>query len=177
MFTDTILNTGRFNSLISFDEKEGILHYQSGILIDEILRVFVPKGWFMPVTPGTKFITIGGAVAADDSHGKNHHLDGSFNNHIIELEVMKANGEVIKCSRKDNVDFYNITIGGMGLSGTILSVKFLLKKIETSYIIKESKRLNSLESIMDEFELNGDWRYSVGWIDGFKGKNLGKSLF
>ena len=174
---DTILNTRRFNSLISFDEKEGILHCQSGILIDEILRVFVPKGWFMPVTPGTKFITIGGAVAAD-VHGKNHHLDGSFSNHIIELEVMKANGEVIKCSRKDNVDFYNITIGGMGLSGTILSVKFLLRKIETSYIIKESKRLNSLESIMDEFELNGDWRYSVGWIDGFsKGKNLGKGIF
>ena len=94
---DTILNTRRFNSLISFDEKEGILHCQSGILIDEILRVFVPKGWFMPVTPGTKFITIGGAVAAD-VHGKNHHLDGSFSNHIIELEVMKANGEVIKLS-------------------------------------------------------------------------------
>ena len=129
----------------------------------------------MPVTHGTKFITIGGTVAAD-VHGKNHHLDGSFSN-LIELEVMKANGEVIKCSKKDNVDFYNITIGGMGLSGTILSVKFLLKKIETSYIIKESKRLNSLESIMDEFELNGDWRYSVGWIDGFsKGKNLGKGI-
>ena len=174
---DTVIKTKRFNSLISFDDEKGILHCQSGILIEEILSVFVPKGWFMPVTPGTKFITIGGAIAAD-VHGKNHHLDGSFSNHIYELEVMKTDGSIIKCSKENNRDFFDLTVGGMGLSGIILSVKFFLRRIETSYIIQKKKKLNSLDAIMDQFESSDDWNYSVAWINGFsKNLKLGQGIF
>ena len=174
---DTVIKTRRFNSMIAFDNETGILHCQSGILIEEILSVFVPKGWFMPVTPGTKFVTIGGAVAAD-IHGKNHHLHGSFSNHILELEVLKSDGSIVTCSKDKNTDFFNLTVGGMGLSGVILTVKFFLKKIETAYIVQEKKRLNSLDAIMDEFELNHDCNYSVAWIDGFsKNSRLGQGIF
>lgn len=172
----TILLTRRFNKFLSFDEASGTLSCQSGVLLSEILDVFVPRGWFLPVTPGTKLITVGGAIAAD-VHGKNHHVDGSFGRHILSMDVMRNDGSVITCSSMENAEFFKITVGGMGLTGMILNATFRLKKIETAYIREETVRAANLDEIMDGFEASGNWTYSVAWIDCLaKGDQLGRSI-
>ncbi|HSR88309.1 MAG TPA: FAD-binding oxidoreductase, partial [Pontiella sp.] len=123
-----ILLTRRFSKFISFDETSGALCCQAGVLLSEILEVFVPRGWFLPVTPGTKLITVGGAIAAD-VHGKNHHVDGSFGRHILSMDVMRNDGSVMTCSPTENAEFFKVTVGGMGLSGIILNATFRLKRI------------------------------------------------
>jgi len=171
-----VVLTRRFNKFLSFDEATGSLCCQAGVLLSEILDVFVPRGWFLPVTPGTKQITIGGAIAAD-VHGKNHHVDGSFGQHIRSMEVMRNDGSVVTCSPQENVDFFKITVGGMGLTGVILNATFTLRKIETAYIREETIRAANLNEIMDLFEASSDWTYSVAWIDCLaKGDAMGRSI-
>ncbi|MDF7800769.1 FAD-binding oxidoreductase [Pontiellaceae bacterium B1224] len=171
-----ILLTRRFNKFLSFNPSTGELCCQAGVLLSEILEVFVPKGWFLPVTPGTKLITIGGAIAAD-VHGKNHHVDGSFGQHIRSMDVMRNDGTVITCSPSEHAEFFQVTVGGMGLSGIILNATFRLKKIETAYIREESVRAENLDEIMDGFEASNDWTYSVAWIDCLaKGDAMGRSI-
>ncbi|WP_372796773.1 FAD-binding protein [Pontiella sp.] len=171
-----ILLTRRFNKFLSFDRETGELCCQAGVLLAEILDVFVPKGWFLPVTPGTKLITVGGAIAAD-VHGKNHHVDGSFGQHIRSMDVMRNDGSVVTCSPEENAEFFNVTVGGMGLSGIILNATFRLRKIETAYIREESVRAANLDEIMDGFEASDAWTYSVAWIDCLaKGDALGRSI-
>jgi len=173
---ENILLTRRFNKFLSFDEASGTLSCQSGVLLSEILDVFVPRGWFLPVTPGTKLITVGGAIAAD-VHGKNHHVDGSFGQHVLSMDVMRNDGSVITCSSTENAEFFKITVGGMGLTGMILNVTFRLKKVETAYIREETVRAANLNEIMDCFEASLDWTYSVAWIDCLaKGDALGRSI-
>jgi FAD/FMN-containing dehydrogenase len=171
-----ILLTRRFNKFLSFDDSTGVLTCQSGVLFSEILDVFTPRGWFLPVTPGTKLITVGGAIAAD-VHGKNHHVDGSFGQHIVSLDVMRNDGSILTCSPHENADFFKITVGGMGLTGIILNASFQLRKIETAYIREETIRAANLDEIMDCFELSGAWNYSVAWIDCLaSGDALGRSI-
>ncbi|EDK72836.1 FAD linked oxidase domain protein [candidate division TM7 genomosp. GTL1] len=97
--------TTRYNKILSFDTEKGWFECQSGITLDQVLEVIVPKGWFLPVTPGTKFITIGGAIASD-VHGKNHHVDGCFSRHVLEMDVMLSNGEIISCSPDKHSDLF-----------------------------------------------------------------------
>ena len=171
-----ILLTRRFSKFLSFDESTGELRCQAGVLLSEILDVFVPRGWFLPVTPGTKYITIGGAIAAD-VHGKNHHVDGSFGQHVLSMDVMRNDGTVITCSPSENSDFFKITLGGMGLSGIIMSASFKLRRIETAYIREETVRTANLEEIMDCFEASDDWTFSMAWIDCLaKGDSMGRSI-
>ncbi len=171
-----MLLTRRFNKFLSFNEETGELCCQAGVLLSEILDVFVPRGWFLPVTPGTKQITIGGAIAAD-VHGKNHHVDGSFGQHVVSMDVMRNEGSIITCSPTENADFFKITVGGMGLSGIILSAAFKLRRIETAYIREETRRASNLDEIMDSFEASTDWTYSVAWIDCLaKGDAMGRSI-
>jgi FAD/FMN-containing dehydrogenase len=173
---DRMLLTRRFNKFLSFDESTGELCCQAGVLFSEVLDVFVARGWFLPVTPGTKFVTVGGAIAAD-IHGKNHHVEGSFGQHILSMDVMRNDGTVISCSPTENSDFFNITIGGMGLTGIILNATFRLKKIDTAYMREETVRANNLDEIMDSFEASTDWTYSVAWIDCLaKGDAMGRSI-
>lgn len=173
---EKILLTRRFNKFLSFDETTGELCCQAGVLLSEILEVFVPRGWFLPVTPGTKLITVGGAIAAD-VHGKNHHVDGSFGQHIRAMDVMRNDGSVVSCSPTDNADFFKITVGGMGLTGIILHATFRLRRIESAYIREETIRASNLDEIMDCFEASNDWTYSVAWIDCLaKGDALGRSI-
>ena len=127
----TTISTLNYKRILSFDTTNGVFECQSGLTLDRILEVIVPKGWFLPVTPGTKFITVGGAVGSD-VHGKNHHVDGSFSNHVIEMDVMLGDGSVITCSGTDNNDLFEATCGGMGLTGMITRIKFRLKKIFNS---------------------------------------------
>jgi len=171
-----VLLTRRFSKFLSFDESTGKLCCQAGVLLSEILDVFVSRGWFLPVTPGTKLITVGGAIAAD-VHGKNHHVDGSFGQHVLSMDVMRNDGTVITCSPSENSEFFNVTVGGMGLSGIILNATFRLKRIDTAYISQESIRAANLGEIMDCFEASSDWTYSVAWIDCLaKGDAMGRSI-
>ncbi|MEN7973073.1 MAG: FAD-binding oxidoreductase [Verrucomicrobiota bacterium] len=173
---ERVLLTRRFNKILAFDESTGLLRCQAGMLLSEILEVFVPRGWFLPVTPGTKLITVGGAIAAD-VHGKNHHVDGSFGQHVVSVDVMRNDGSVITCSPSEKAEFFRITVGGMGLSGVILNAAFRLRRIETAYIREETVRASNLEEIMDCFEASDDWTYSVAWIDCLaKGDSMGRSI-
>lgn len=173
--TETI-STLKYDKIISFDAALGIFECQSGLTLDSILQVIVPKGWFLPVTPGTKFITIGGAVASD-VHGKNHHVDGSFSNHITEMDLVLSNGDRITCTPVQYADLFEATCGGMGLTGLITRVKFRLKKIETSYIRQKQIKAKNLEDIIRLFEEYKDYTYSVAWIDCLKkGSQFGRSI-
>ena len=171
-----MFSTKRLNKFISFDRINGILECESGVLLSEILEISVPQSYFLYVTPGTKFITVGGAVASN-IHGKNHHYEGSFCEFVLEFTLMNERSEILKCSRSENSDLFWATIGGMGLTGIILSVKFRLKKIETSYIRQESIKAENLDEIFNLFEESKDWTYTVAWIDCLqKGKNIGRSI-
>jgi decaprenylphospho-beta-D-ribofuranose 2-oxidase len=170
------LSTLKYDKILSFDTEQGIFECQSGLTLDKILEVIVPKGWFLPVTPGTKFITVGGAVASD-VHGKNHHVDGSFSAHVLEMDVLLGSGETITCSPQNYTDLFWATCGGMGLTGIITRVKFDLKKIETSYISQKQVKAKNLDEVLDLFDKYQHYTYSVAWIDCLqKGDDFGRSI-
>lgn len=169
-----IISTIPLNKILHLDESNGIICCQSGVLLDEILNRVVPKGFFLPVTPGTKLITLGGALASD-IHGKNHHVDGVFSDHVISFKLINKYGEIITVTPND--DLFAQTAGGMGSTGIIIEVIFRLKKIETSFIKQKSIRANNLKEIFQLFEEHKNYTYSVAWIDCLaKGKHVGKSV-
>ena len=164
-----------FSKIFELDAS-GVLHCGAGFLIGEVLERVVPLGYFIPVTPGTKLVSVGGAVAAD-IHGKNHHKEGNISAHIEALTILTENGDPVVCTPKDNPDLFWATCGGMGLTGFILSVKIKLKKIESSYIKQKALKLKNLEETIDAIHKNLDATYSVAWIDTLKkGKKLGRSI-
>ncbi len=170
------ITTTRYDKVLFFDVNLGVFDCQCGITLDRILEITVPKGWFLPVTPGTKFITVGGAVASD-IHGKNHHIDGSFSNHVQELDVLVPSGVILNCSPEKNADLFKATCGGMGLTGLITRVVFKLKKIETSYITQKQIKAANLEEMLMLFEKYKNSTYSVAWIDCLQnGKNFGRGI-
>lgn len=174
--SEHIFSTKRLNKFISFDRLNGIIECESGVLLADILEVVVPQGYFLYVTPGTKFISVGGAIASD-VHGKNHHAEGCFSEYVIEFSLLNENGEVLTCSREENSEKFWSTIGGMGLTGIILSAKFKLKNIETAYIRQESIKAENLDEIFKLFEESESWTYNVAWIDCLQtGKNIGRSI-
>lgn len=171
-----VFSTKRLNKFISFDRLNGIIECESGVLLSEVLEVIVPQGYFLFVTPGTKFITVGGAIASD-VHGKNHHAEGCFSEYVLEFDLIDENGEVQTCSRTENTDKFWSAIGGMGLTGIIVSAKFKLKNIETSYIRQESIKADNLDEILRLFDESEDWTYNVAWIDCLqKGDKIGRSI-
>lgn len=170
------VSTLKYDKILSFDTVNGFLECQSGITLDQVLEVIVPKGWFLPVTPGTKFITVGGAIASD-VHGKNHHVDGCFSHHVLEMDVLTGSGETITCSPTSHIDLFEATCGGMGLTGVITRVKFDLKKIETSYIRQKQLKAANLDEVLRLFDEYKHYTYSVAWIDCLqKGKSFGRSI-
>jgi len=172
----TTLSTLQYSKILSFDTAAGVFECQSGLMLSNILDVIVPKGWFLPVTPGTKFITVGGAVGSD-VHGKNHHVDGSFSNHIVDMDVVLADGSVICCSPVLYPDLFEATCGGMGLTGVITRVKFRLKKIETSFVKQKQLKARNLEELISFFAEYKDYTYSMAWIDCLtKGEHFGRGI-
>lgn len=172
-----IFSTKRLNKFISFDRLNGIIECESGVLLSDILEITVPQGYFLYVTPGTKFISVGGAIASD-VHGKNHHAEGCFSEYVLEFDLMTENGTVLKCSREENQDKFWASIGGMGLTGIILSAKIKLKNIETAYIRQESIKAANLDEIFKLFDESEDWTYNVAWIDCLQKdpKHIGRSI-
>lgn len=171
-----LLQTG-FNRFIDFDEESGMLECEAGVSFADIIETFLARGWFLPTTPGTKFVTVGGAIAAD-VHGKNHHADGSFGNFVESLVLLLPSGEPIRCSPAENPDLFWATIGGMGLTGFILSARFRLLSVESAYYAVDYRRTRNLDESLEAFEETNDrYRYSVAWIDCLaRGSSLGRSV-
>jgi decaprenylphospho-beta-D-ribofuranose 2-oxidase len=171
-----IINVRPHNFFLNFDESKGLLHIQSGVLLSEILNIFVSRGWFLKVTPGTKFITIGGAIASD-VHGKNHHIEGCFSECVEEFNLMLPDGKIVTCSKTENVELFRATCGGMGLTGVILDAKIILKKINSKHIDQTTIKTKNLKETFEAFEKYKDKQYSVAWIDCLaKGDTIGKCL-
>ena len=174
--SSVVIQTSYLDHFIKFDVSTGVLTCEAGVSIREILQLIVPKGWFMPVTPGSSFVTVGGAIASD-VHGKNHHLSGAFSEHLLSLELMLGDGEILSVTKDVYPDLFRATCGGMGLTGIILSASFQLKPIQSSQIIQSTIKTNCLEEVCEQFEANHASTYSVAWIDCLtKGKQLGRSL-
>ena len=171
-----VIESTYLDHFIEFDVTTGVLTCEAGVSIREILQLIVPKGWFVPVTPGSSFVTIGGAIASD-VHGKNHHLSGTFSEHLLSFDLMLGSGEIVSVTKDAYPDLFRATCGGMGLTGMILSARIQLKPIQSSRIIQSTIKTNCLEEICEQFEANHASTYSVAWIDCLaKGKQLGRSL-
>ena len=171
----TIVTT-YLNKILSFDKNKGIIDVESGISIKKILHVIVKDGWFLPVTPGSKMITVGGMVASD-VHGKNHHKDGNFSNFVLGLKLFNNKKQLIECSSKKNTQIFNYTFGGMGLTGIIYSCKIKLKKINSHNIITETIKNHNLKETLKSINKSKNWDYNVAWIDtSSKMSKLGRSI-
>ena len=172
----TVLSSRFLDSFIAFDEEAGVIHCGSGVSLDAILKVSIPKQWFLTVIPGSKFVSVGGAIAAD-VHGKNHHIDGTFCQQIIEFSLLLASGEIVKCSPTDNPDLFYASCGGMGLTGVIVDAKIQLSKVPSVFIKRESIIAESLQSTFNILEANHSAKYSVAWLDCLAlGEKLGRSV-
>ncbi len=164
------------NKILEFNNKTGVIRCESGILLSEIIEIFVPRGWFLKVTPGTKLVTVGGAIASD-VHGKNHHKDGCFSTSLIEIRLMLSDGSIVNCSQQKHKELFLATCGGMGLTGVILEATFSLKSILSQNIKQTTIKTKNLHQTFDAFEKYADATYSVAWIDCLsKGDTIGRSL-
>lgn len=184
-YGDSCLNDGGFlldvrklDRFLSFDRTTGILRCEAGVLLSDILSFSVPQGWFLPVTPGTKFVTVGGAIA-NDVHGKNHHRSGTFGCHVLRFEILRSDDSRILCSPYENKEFFSATIGGLGLTGVILWAEIALKPITSPLIRSETIRFGDLSEFFSlSEESDRDYEYTVSWIDCLgQGKSLGRGLF
>jgi FAD/FMN-containing dehydrogenase len=172
-----VVSTVLADRILSFDEETGLLRAEAGLSLDDIYRLFLPRGWFVPVTPGTKFVTLGGMVAAD-VHGKNHHKEGCFGAHIGEIKLRVADGRVVTCSPSAERDLFRATVGGMGLTGHILEVLFRMVRVPSPWIWQESERVPNIEAFIAGLKAaSADWPMTAGWIDCLsRGPNMGRGI-
>lgn len=171
-----VIDTRSLDYFVSFDDSSGILTCAAGVTLADILQVFVPKGWFLPVTPGTRFITVGGAIASD-VHGKNHHIEGSFCDHILSFTLATAGRGVVHCSRESQPELFTATCGGMGLTGIILEATFKMRPISSAYIEQTTLKAANLGEALALFDAHASATYSVAWIDCLaSGSRLGRAL-
>ncbi len=162
----TLLSTSSLDRIIHFDGENGVLRAEAGTTLADILPVIIPRGWFLPVSPGTKFISLGGAVA-NDIHGKNHHVAGTFGCHVIQFELVRSSGERLICTPLTNDELFRATIGGLGLTGLITWIELQLKPIQSDQIDLTTSRFHSLAEFLALSEkANAESTYVVAWIDG-----------
>ncbi|MES9944044.1 MAG: FAD-binding oxidoreductase [Candidatus Thiodiazotropha sp.] len=173
-----VMNCRHLDHFIQFDQATGLLRCEAGVLLSEILQLTVAKGWFLPVTPGTQFVTVGGAIA-NDVHGKNHHKAGTFGQHVRSFELLRSDGTRLICSTNENSEYYQATIGGLGLTGIITWAEIQLHPIKNAYIDQEIIRYNNLsEFFAIARESDQDFEHTVAWIDCLaKDKQIGRGLF
>ncbi|NIA14683.1 MAG: FAD-binding protein [Nitrospiraceae bacterium] len=172
-----VIDYSRLNRMIAFDAETGMLECEAGVSLAEILGVFMPRGFFPSVLPGTKFITVGGAIA-NDVHGKNHHQDGTFSQFVESFELLTAHGEVLTCSRDQNAHVFWATVGGIGLTGLILTARIRLQPIESAYVVADHIRLPNIDAALEAVtEADENHKYTVAWVDCLaKGAHLGRSV-
>ncbi len=183
-YADQALNDNRWvglctkmNLFVSWDEAAGILDCQAGVSLEEIISVFAPRGWFPMICPGTKYVTIGGAIA-NDIHGKAHHIDGSFVNCVVSFTILLSDGRVLTASRTENADLFWANFGGLGLLGVILTAKLKLRKIETTWFRQKSVVIKNLDHMLEALDkYDQEYNYSVAWIDALaKGNKMGSGV-
>ncbi len=173
----TLIKTQWLNHIIHFDKELGQIHCEAGTTFLDILQVIVPQGWFLPVTPGTQFISIGGAVA-NDIHGKNHHGAGTFGCHVLGFGLLKSTQEQYWCSPQEHKELFAATIGGLGLTGLITSVKIQLMPIKSAGIDTHVETFENLEQGLELFEHHSESTYTVAWIDCLaQSTKLGRGIF
>ena len=172
-----LLETARLDRMISADWTTGIVRAEAGLTFDALLRLCVPRGWFLPVAPGTKFITLGGAVA-NDIHGKNHETAGTFGCHVRRLGLALSSGSVLELAPDENAELFAATIGGLGLTGAILWVELTLAPITSSFIDQETLELADLDAFFRIAEQSREWDFTVAWVDCLAtGDAVGRGLF
>jgi decaprenylphospho-beta-D-ribofuranose 2-oxidase len=172
-----VVNTTRANRIVRFDPDTGVLRAEAGLSLHELNRVFLSRGWFVPVTPGTQFVTLGGMVAAD-VHGKNHHVDGCVGQHLTRLLMRVADGRVLECGPDLERELFLATVGGMGLTGQLLEVELTLRRIPTPWIWQESERVGDIDEYVEKLKASaGTWPMTVGWIDCLsRGAHMGRGI-
>lgn len=173
-----LMDVRALNHFLSFDVESGVLKCEAGVRLVDILELCVSKGWFLPVTPGTKFITVGGAIA-NDVHGKNHHRAGTFGRHVRRFELMRSRDGRLVCSPFENSELFQATIGGLGLTGVVTWAEIQLKKIVSPRIVQKMIRLRSLNDFFVASEgVDKKYEYTVAWIDCLaRGHSLGRGLY
>lgn len=170
----TLIVTCNLDRILSANWETGIVRAEAGLTLDALIRISVPRGWFPAVVPGTKFVTLGGAVA-NDVHGKNHHTSGSFGSHVEALGLLRSQGRRLTLSRNENSELFSLTIGGLGLTGLIEWVEIRMIPILSSRLEVESNRFDQLDVFFDLCNDSADWPYTVAWIDCFS--SLGRGIF
>ncbi len=175
--TGAVVLSQRLDRILGFDAETAELHCEASVSLSDILERFLPQGFFFPVTPGTEFITIGGAIAAD-VHGKNHHGSGSMAAWLLDFRLLAADGQVLDCSRDSNPEVFWATVGGMGLTGMILDARIRLQPVATAHMRTEHEQLRDLDALLERTsETDSDSAYSVAWIDCLsRGRQLGRSV-
>ena len=174
----TLLITDSLDHFIHFDREKGLLSCESGVTLEQILQLVIPHGWFLPVTPGTRFVTLGGAIA-NDVHGKNHHLAGTFGQHLTKFELLRSDGSRLLCDENTNPDYFRATIGGLGLTGLVTWAELQLMPVSSPNIHKEAIKFSSLSEFEQlSSESDQDWPYTVAWLDCFSmQRNQGRGIF
>ncbi len=170
----SLLRTRRLDRFIALDLGAGLLVCESGVLLKEIMDLVVPRGFFLPVTPGTRLVTIGGAIA-NDVHGKNHHVAGSFGNHVTRFELLRSTGERVVCSPTERPDLFRATIGGLGLTGLITWAEVRLIPIANPFMLVEQVRFRNIDEYFQLNQASGEWPYTVAWFDC--GSSGGRGIF
>ena len=172
-----VISFERLNRFLAFDPETGVLEAEAGATLAEILESFLPRGIFLPVTPGTKFVTLGGAIA-HDVHGKNHHRVGSISNFVESLRLQTVSGEILDCSPAENSDVFFATVGGAGLTGFIRSARLRLQPVETAHVVVDFEKTRDLEGAIAAMnESDHLYEFSVAWIDCLaRGASLGRSV-
>jgi FAD/FMN-containing dehydrogenase len=173
-----LLDCRGLDRFIAFDEDRGILRCEAGVQLSTILELCVPRGWFLSVTPGTQYVTVGGAIA-NDVHGKNHHREGTFGCHVRSFELLRTDGTRLLCSPQQNPEWYGATIGGLGLTGVIMWAEIQLKPIRSVFLAQETIRFQNLSEFFTLSDASDDgFEYTAGWVDCLgRGANLGRGLF
>ncbi len=173
-----LITSALLNHFIAFDREKGLLRVEAGVSLESILQLIVPAGWFLPVTPGTKFVTVAGAIA-NDVHGKNHHLAASFGNHVTQFELLRSDGQRIICSEEANSEYFYATIGGLGLTGFITWAEFQLKPVRSDMMEVESIRYDNLDEFFELAEESSQlFEYTAVWLDSSaQGAQLGRGHF
>ena len=173
-----LIDARGLDRFINFHEKAGTVRCEAGVLFSEIIKYALPRGWFLPVTPGTQFVTVAGALA-NDVHGKNHHRAGTFGRHVRRFELLRSDGSTVQCSSNENPDWFRATIGGLGLTGLITWVEIQLKAVTSTAIEQEVVRYGQLEDFFRlSLESDRSFEYTVAWIDcSRRGASFGRGLF
>jgi len=170
-----LLDVRRLDRLIAFDEERGLLQCEAGVTLAEILALTVPRGWFLPVVPGTRWVSVGGAIA-NDIHGKNHHRAGTFGAHVARLELLRSTGERVRCVPHDPL--FQATVGGLGLTGLILWAEIRLKRVPGAGIMMERIRFPDLEAFFELAAEDHAFEYTVAWVDCLAGgRRLGRGIY